>query len=139
MNAIALNAYKTAQLSAISPKMIEKMAFERAVGLLRRAADNIRDFDSYVSALKFNQTLWTLIQAGISEGQIQVPSKVKMGLLNLSLFIDAHTYKALSNPNADHLEPLIDIDLNIVAGLFPQSAAPSPIPVKYDAAPCPSM
>ena len=121
MISAAINAYNKAQTSAISATHVEKMAFERAVGLLSRAANNIRDFDSYVSALKFNQTLWTLIQAGISDGDIQLPKNIKTNLLNLGSFVDAQTFKALADPNEAYLTSLIEIDLNIVGGLFSHS------------------
>lgn len=113
----AFNAYNKAQMSAIPAARVEKAAFERAVGLLSRAADNFRDFNSYVSALKFNQTLWTLIQAGISDGDIQLSAHLKTNLLNLGLFVDAQTFKALADPKAVYLSSLIEIDLNIVGGL----------------------
>ena len=121
MRSAAIHAYQTAQASVISDNQVEKMAFERAIVLLKRAADNIRDFESYVSALKFNQTLWTLIQAGVCDGAIKLPAHLKTNMLNLSLFVDAQTFKALANPKADYLTPLIDINQNIAWGLSPQS------------------
>ncbi len=84
MRSAAINAYKTAQMSAVPNEQIERIAFERAIGMLRRAAANVRDYHVYASALRFNQTLWTLIQAGLSDGDIQLPAHLKSNFLLLS-------------------------------------------------------
>ncbi len=106
----------------MSGRQYERAAFERAIGMLKWAAKEEFDYERYVSALKFNQTIWTLIQSGLSEGEVELSSRLKTNILNLSLFVDAHTLKALANPRPEFLAPLIDIDLNITGGLFPSPA-----------------
>ena len=73
------------------------------------------------SAVKFNQVLWTLIQSDLSENASRFPDDLKSDLLSLSLFVDRQTVKALSEPKAEHLEALIEIDRNIARGLRAQA------------------
>lgn len=119
MRSSAINAYQKAQVSALSSRQIEKITFERAVTELRAAADNVSDYQSYASALKFNQTLWTYIQASLCDKAVQIPEDIKATILSLSLFVDVQTIKSLALPNSDYLTPLIEINLNILYGLFP--------------------
>ena len=127
MHQQALRAYELAQNSALLPKAMEKMAFGRAVHLLRQARENEMDYRTYASALEFNQKIWTLIQASLAEDTGQMPDHIRTAILNLSLFIDRHTIEALGNPRTESLAPLIDINVHIAAGLFPESGLPAVI------------
>ena len=127
MHRQALRAYELAQNSALLPKAIEKMAFGRAVQFLRQARENEMDYRTYASALRFNQKLWTLIQASLAEDSGQMPDRIRTAILNLSLFIDRHTIEALGNPGTVSLDPLIDINVHIAGGLFPEPGLPAVI------------
>ena len=60
-----IQAYAQTQKSSMSPREVEAMAFTKAALMLEEAKNNTDDYDSYASALKFNQLLWTIIQADI--------------------------------------------------------------------------
>ena len=118
-----LQAYKKTQMSAMSTKQMEVMAFRRATSMLKQASENVRDYESYTAALKFNQRLWTAIQAGLTGDNHRVPEPVRTKLLNLSLFVDNQTLTALTQPKAEHLSALIDINISITDGLAEQGRA----------------
>jgi len=46
-----------------------------------------------------------------------LPEEVKHNLLSLSLFIDRRTFEALAYPAPEKLDILININLNVAAGL----------------------
>lgn len=123
---VALNAYRRAQTSVMSPLQMEILAFKRAAANLKQAAENIKDFTAYIEALQFNQRLWTAIQVGLAAEDCRVPEPVRTKMLNLSLYVDTHTLEAITYPSAAHLSVLIEIDLSLADGLFegrrPQSA-----------------
>ena len=127
MHQQALRAYELAQNFALWLKAMEKMAFSRAVRLLRQARESEMEYRAYASALRFNQKLWTLIQASLAEDPGQMPDRLRTDILNLSLFIDRHTIEALGNPRTESLDPLIDINVNISGGLFPEPGLPAVI------------
>lgn len=113
----ALHAYQRTQNSAMSAKQMEVMAFNRAASRLKQAGENIHNIGDYISALQFNQRLWTAIQASLMEDDGRVPEPVRTNMLNLSLFIDRHTLDAIHKPAADKLQSLIEINLAMAGGL----------------------
>ena len=77
------------------------------------------DRSAYRAALSFNQNLWTLVQADLIEPTCTLPDDLKSDLLSLSLFVDRQTMAAVASPAAaGHLQPLIEIDRDVAAGLF---------------------
>ncbi|NQW00539.1 MAG: flagellar biosynthesis regulator FlaF [Rhodospirillales bacterium] len=113
----ALDAYQRTQNSAMSPRQLEVLAFNRAASRLRQAGENIHDFAAYIAALTFNQRLWTAIQAGLMEDDGRVPEPVRSNMLNLSLFIDRHTLDAIRKPAAGKIQALIEINRAMADGL----------------------
>ena len=77
------------------------------------------DYDAYASALRFNQTLWTIIQADLGRDGSHLPAGLRRDILNLSLYVDKQTIKALTDTKAEHLGALVEIDRTIARGLTP--------------------
>ena len=81
-----LQAYAQIQKSSMSSREIEAMAFTKAALMLDEAVQSLDDYDSYASALKFNQLLCTIIQADIVDKENQLPPQIKANILSLSIF-----------------------------------------------------
>ncbi len=126
-----IKAYAQTQKSALSPREVEAMAFTKAALLLDEARNKLDDYDNYASALKFNQLLWTIIQADIVDKENKLPDEIKANILSLSLFVDKQTIKALADTKAKHLDVLININKNLAEGLMVkqpvQPAAGAPV------------
>ena len=116
------------------PREVEAMAFTKAALMMEEAKGKLDDYDSYAAALKFNQLLWTIIQADIVDKANQLPPQLKANILSLSIFVDKQTIKALADADAGHLEPLISINKNLAEGLLTKpgedmvAEAPAPKP-----------
>ncbi|MCE5336647.1 MAG: flagellar biosynthesis regulator FlaF [Desulfobacteraceae bacterium] len=117
----AIKAYCKTQAKTGSPREIEAAAFFRAARSLSEAKRG--DSEKYISALKTNRLLWTLIQVSVSGPENQLPPEVKSNILGLSIFIDKQTSLALTEPDPDLLEVLIFIDLELARGLTARPAA----------------
>ena len=113
-----LQAYAQTQKSSMSSREIEAMAFTKAALMLDEAAQSLDDYDSYASALKFNQLLWTIIQADIVDKENQLPPQIKANILSLSIFVDRQTIKALAETKKEHVNVLININKNLAEGLL---------------------
>jgi len=113
-----LQAYEQAQKSALPPREVEAMAFTKAALMLDEAKGQTDDYDAYAAALKFNQLLWTIIQADIVDTANKLPPQLKANILSLSIFVDKQTVKALADTNGDYLDSLIDINKNLAEGLL---------------------
>ncbi len=113
----AADAYRKVKKLALTPRTAEAEAFTKAAVLLDRARRGAIDYAAYASALRFNQELWTIVQADLGMGETSLPDEFRRDTLNLSLFVDKQTLKALGDPDAGHLDVLIEIDRAIVRGL----------------------
>ena len=118
MYKVATQAYEQIQSFALSPREMEALAFTKAVHILIRAKENVREYTSHASALRFNQMLWTLIQANVVEESCHIPAGLKANILTLSIFVDRQTIKAFASPKAENLDILISINKNIASGLL---------------------
>lgn len=68
-------------------------------------------------ALKFNQLIWSIFQSEIAKQENPLPKKLKEDLLSLSIFVDKKIFEIMAYPESEKLMILINIDLNIAAGL----------------------
>jgi len=113
-----LQAYAQTQKSSMPPREVEAMAFTKAALMLEEAKKTLDDYDSYASALKFNQLLWTIIQADVVDKENKLPPQIKANILSLSIFVDRQTIKALADTKERHLDVLININKNLAEGLM---------------------
>jgi flagellar protein FlaF len=75
------------------------------------------------SALKFNQRIWSILQAELSKPENPLPESLKMDLLRLSAFVDKRIFEIMAYPEPAKLTILIGINENIAAGLRARPAA----------------
>lgn len=115
------NAYFQAQKSAATPRTAEAIAFTRAAVALDQAKSLTQDYEAYSKAVTSNQKLWTVMQVDLLEETNHLDESLKQELLNLSIFVDQQTLKALTNPQAEYLDALIEINKNIAGGLRDRS------------------
>lgn len=114
----AASAYNRTKRLALPPREIEAMAFSRAAHLLEKAAEGGSDYAAKVSALKFNQMVWTFIQSSVTEKTCSIPAGLKADILELSLFIDKQTFKALAHATAENIGVLVRINKILASGLL---------------------
>ena len=97
---------------------MDAAAFSQAAYVLDQARQNLSDEDACEKALKYNQLLWSIVQADVSEGKNELPDELKANLISLSLFVDKQTTKGLADPTEELFDSLININLNISEGLM---------------------
>jgi flagellar protein FlaF len=69
------------------------------------------------TALRYNQRVWTILQAELEKPDNPLPVSLRRDLLRLIMFIDKRTVETLAYPSPEKLGILIDINHNIAAGL----------------------
>ncbi|MEK9678028.1 MAG: flagellar biosynthesis regulator FlaF [Rhodospirillaceae bacterium] len=97
---------------------MDAAAFSQAAYVLDQAKQNLDDGDACEKALKYNQLLWSIIQADVGDGNNTLPDELKANLMSLSIFVDKQTTKGLSDPSEELFDSLININLNISEGLM---------------------
>ncbi len=119
-----LDAYKVVEKATLSGRDLEASVLTRAAYLI---ADVQHSWDAphlderLDNALRFNQKVWTLFQAELSNPDNLLPIDIKNNLLSLSVFVDKRTFEAMAYPDSKKLDILVSINKNIAAGLRGES------------------
>jgi flagellar protein FlaF len=108
------------QKAALTDREAEATALMKAAAMLKHCQTNWSAADRDASldrALRFNQRLWTFFQVALTDPGNPLPAAIKQNMLSLSRFIDRHTFQVMSFPDPAKLDILINININIAAGL----------------------
>lgn len=106
------------------PTYTEAWALIEAARRMAAASDNadqsdIKDRNKVRDALRLNWRLWTIFQAEMTvDNNSNMPDEVRVNMLTLCKFVDKQSVEALKDPTPARIEPLIDINRNIAAGLL---------------------
>ena len=115
-----LNAYQTNIKATLSGRELEASVLSKAAVMLKQCQDGweMSDLTEKLSdALKYNQKVWSFFQTEIANPDNPLPNKLKEDLLSLSIFVDKRIFEIMSYPSQEKLTALININLNIAAGL----------------------
>jgi flagellar protein FlaF len=115
-----LDAYRTAQNTNVSGRDIEAAALTRCALMLVDCQKNwtVPDRDETLSdALRKNQVVWSILQSELIKDDNPLPIEMRNNLLSLSVFVDKRIIDVMADPTPEKLKILIDINLNLAAGL----------------------
>lgn len=124
-----LEAYQTVSKAAMNGPETEASVLTKASLRLKDCQDNwdTPNCDERLfSALRYNQKIWSVFQAELSEKANPLPKTMRLDLLRLSAFIDKRCFEILAFPDREKISLLIDINNNIAAGLRQQAQQMSP-------------
>jgi len=120
MHAAQLETYRNMQKATLSGRDLEAEVLSKAAYKLKYCQNNWDDperEEMLDEALKYNQKIWTLFQSELAKDENPLPQKLKEDLLSLSAFIDKRIFEIMSFPSPEKLNAIININLNIAAGL----------------------
>ena len=116
-----MQAYRNVEKSIMSSgREVEAAVLTKAAYLLTYCVNNWHDPERDArldEALKFNQTIWSVFQSELAKTDNPLPQKIREDLLSLSLFIDKRIMDIMIAPLPEKLNAIININLNIAAGL----------------------
>ncbi len=120
MYANPAEVYRSTDQATMSGREIEAAVLTKAALKLKECqnnweADN-RD-QKLEEALKFNQRIWSIFQAELAKEDNPLPVQLRRDLLILSAFIDRRILETMAYPSPEKLTIVIDININIAAGL----------------------
>lgn len=116
----ALNTYSSMQKENLSGRELEASVLSRAALMLKNVQENWDDPNreqKLIEAIKFNQKVWSFFQAELSDPENPLPKSLRQDILNLSIFIDKRLFETMAFPEKEKLNIVIDINLNLAAGL----------------------
>jgi flagellar biosynthesis activator protein FlaF len=111
-------AYARVAEQISSPRAIEAKALLTAAKRFKNIQTNWhpRHADLF-PALLFNRRLWSIFVAAAVKDDCPHPKDVRENIANIGLFIFDRTLETEINPAPERLNALIDINVNIAAGL----------------------
>jgi flagellar biosynthesis activator protein FlaF len=124
MTASQLQVYRTVQKATISDREIEASVLKKAAFMLmscQKEWDSPNLESKLDEALRFNQLLWSILQCELVKDDNPLPQKLREDILSLGVFIDKRIFDVMAFPAPEKLNIIIDINLNLAAGLSGQS------------------
>jgi len=73
--------------------------------------------EKLAEALRTNQVVWSILQSELVKPDNPLPADIRNNILTLSLFVDNRIIDVMANPQPERLKIIIDINLNLAAGL----------------------
>ncbi len=120
MPANPLDAYRDVEKATLSQRDMEATVLSKAAMQLKATQEHWNDAGREAQleeSLNYNQRVWSFFQAELTMPDNPLPDEIKRNLLALSLFVDRRTFDALAYPAPEKLDILININLNVAAGL----------------------
>ncbi len=120
MSAGGIKAYQKTQKTTISGRELEAAVLTRGALLLKECQEHWNDdghFERLDGALRFNQRIWTIFQDELVKEDNPLPGPLRGDILKLSLFIDKRIVEIMGDPVPEKLNMIIEINLNLAAGL----------------------
>jgi flagellar protein FlaF len=119
---MSLQAYQKTQRQSESPRDAEYRLFGQVTHALIEADKASRtDFKKLVDALDWNRRLWSTLAVDCSGSANQLPPNVRAQIISLSIWVSRFSSEVAKNRGS--LEPLIDVNRAIMAGLSQRPAA----------------
>ncbi len=115
-----IDIYQGIHKDTMSGRELEAHVLLKAAAILKECQDQWGQegqFERLDESLRYNQRLWTLFQAELSDEASALPKSLRQDLLNLSVFIDKRTFDIMAYPEREKLDILISINRNIAEGL----------------------
>ena len=115
-----LAAYRTVQKITSSGREIEALVLSRAAEKLAEVQKNWNapDRDEKLDeALRHNQFVWSIFQGELMKEDNPLPKQLRQDILSISAFIDKRIYEIMSYPAPEKLTVIINLNLNLAAGL----------------------
>ena len=115
-----IRAYEQTIRTTISGRELDASVLTKAARLLRDCEElwgqegHDRRLDG---ALTFNRKIWSIFQDQLARNDNPLPIEIRKNILQLSLFIDKRMIQVMAHPEPNKLKIMIDINLNLAAGL----------------------
>ncbi len=125
MQSAPIETYRNVQKMTLTGRELEAAVLTKAAQKLTLCQNNWEASNrenNLKEALRYNQQVWTVFQTELSNPENPLPKKLKEDLLSLSAFIDKRIFEIMSFPAPEKLNAIININLNIAAGLSGSAA-----------------
>lgn len=107
-----------------TPRQLEASLLLKAATQLQTLKDSgAPSRDDLIAALYYNRRLWSIFVGSVTTAENELPREIKNNIASLGAFIFRHTLAAQQNPTPETLDPLININREVAAGLHDEAPA----------------
>ena len=118
---MSLLAYQKTQRSTEQPRETEYRLFAQVTqALIEANAQGRANVAAFVDALDWNRRLWSTLAADCASNGNKLPDTLRAQIISLSLWVSRFSSEATASGAS--LEPLIDVNKSIMAGLSQRPA-----------------
>ncbi|USI71999.1 flagellar biosynthesis regulator FlaF [Sphingomonas morindae] len=121
---MSLDAYRQARVFSETPRAVEYRLVSEITRDLVQARDTALRGGALMALLARNREMWLVFSAACEDDANGLPVALRAGIISLALWVDRHTSAVMRGHET--VEPLIDVNRAVMAGLAGEGAAPSP-------------
>jgi len=114
----AAQAYGTVARQTASPRELEADLLLKAAAQLQAIRE---DWDNKKAkldeALLYNRKLWSIFLTSVTTPENPLPPEIRQNVANLGVFVMGQTMQMMTAPRPEQLDPLININRQLAAGL----------------------
>ena len=119
----AAQTYRNVARQTSSPRELEATLLLQAAARLQSVHDSWDQNRTQLDdALLYNRKLWSIFLSDVTGPDHPLPKEVRQNVANLGLFVMKQTLSATADPKPEQLDPLININRQVAAGLRGQPA-----------------
>ena len=123
----AASAYCSTFKAAIDPRQLEANVLLKAARQLEEvrlgwAPERETELED---ALLYNRKLWTVFAAEVADDANPLPLPIRNNIANIAVFVFKRTLELQAAAAPEKIDPLIEINRNLAAGLLASSKTPA--------------
>ena len=115
-----LQAYEKTHKMVMSDREVEASVLTKGALMLKKCQENWHNGGKngmLDEALRYNQLIWSIFQGEITRQDHPMPLDLRQKILTISLFVDRRIFEVMASPRSEKLNAIININLNLAAGL----------------------
>ena len=115
----AAQAYGAVARQTANPRELEANLLLKAASQLQAVCDGWEHKRSDLDlALRYNRKLWSIFLTSVTSQDNPLPQEIRQNVANLGVFVMTQTVTIMREPTPVQLQPLININRELAAGLM---------------------
>ena len=121
----AATAYGSTFKAAVDPRQLEANILLKAARQLEEVRNGWQPEreTELEDALLYNRKLWTVFAAEVTDDANPLPLSIRNNIANIAIFVFKRTLELQAAPAPEKIDPLIEINRNLAAGLLASTRA----------------
>jgi flagellar protein FlaF len=135
LHAHAATAYGSTFKAAVDPRQLEANVLLKAARQLEEVRNGWQPEreTELEGALLYTRKLWTVFAAEVADDANPLPLPIRNNIANIAVFVFKRTLELQAAPAPEKIDPLIEINRSLAAGLLASTKAAAETPERASA------